>query len=108
MINGLENLENRDDAQHTRDLKQVLSGLCEAPVATTLDNSLQTNTHGETEEEIQQGLQTTKMCFTTDGYVDCLAELVALGHLDKVEFSEAAEGHFVDGESVGLMPYETD
>ena len=72
VISGIEVLEDRDDMQHTHDLFRVLDAL--------------TNIH-ERETAIAAGEDEnlspiTKLCFTTDGYMDALARLAEDDRVD--------------------------
>ena len=44
----------------------------------------------------------TKMCLTTDGYVDILAELVEIGRIEKVEYEYEAEEYYA-GEATDMV-----
>ncbi|KAL8717274.1 MAG: hypothetical protein Q9225_005461, partial [Loekoesia sp. 1 TL-2023] len=58
-------------------------------------------------EEVQQFPQTTKLCFTTDGYVDTLAQLVEQDRLAKVQYFDESSGP-VGEEGIRLIPEQSD
>ncbi|ETI28431.1 hypothetical protein G647_00880 [Cladophialophora carrionii CBS 160.54] len=75
IIDGLQVLEDRSDRAHTRHLQQVIYCLC------TFDG------------DHEGGKTMTKVCFTTDGYVDILGAAARADALDKVYYEiDAADG----------------
>ncbi|KAL8744862.1 MAG: hypothetical protein Q9190_002936 [Brigantiaea leucoxantha] len=104
IICGLQELEDRNDAQLSRDLLHVVTTL-----ATLHEDKAMSVSREESEtvlhdvEENRRVLQTTKLCFTSDGYVDALARLAERGHVDKIEYLDEAHELAVE-ESVRLMP----
>ncbi|KAI4145955.1 MAG: hypothetical protein LQ341_002229 [Variospora aurantia] len=107
VISGIEHLEDRGDEQHSRKLQRVLS-----TVIGGYQHSAGEDLHqhwdraNDQAEKVSESLQTTKTCFTTDGYADSLAHLVEQGCLMKVEYSDEAEQR--PEEEVGLMPWWSD
>ncbi|KAL9599906.1 MAG: hypothetical protein Q9219_003539 [cf. Caloplaca sp. 3 TL-2023] len=72
IIDGVQGLENREDIQVTRDLQNVLRRL--------------TSMHSSERARRLPGI--TKLCFTTDGHVDVLAQLGEQGLLEKIEYGD--------------------
>lgn len=106
IIDSAQILENREDKQHMKDLINTLSTLATMHrdnLKTIPSRNLET---AQSVNEEQCPLQITKLCFTTDGYVDALAQLVENDSLDKIEYSDEADAR-VEEESVGLMPHWT-
>lgn len=107
IISGIEHLEDRGDEQHSRKLLRVLS-----TVIGGYQHSARADLHqlwdraNDQAEKVSEPLQTTKTCFTTDGYADSLAHFVEKGCLTKVEYSDEAEQR--PEEEVGLMPRWSD
>ena len=97
ILDGVQILENRSEPQHTRDLLSLMHTLCtldekRAPLAandicesdslTTCDN---------------HNCNVIKVCFTTDGYMDGLAQVATLHLIKKVEYECEAYESFAEG-----------
>lgn len=83
VIDNLQALEDRSDKDYTTKLLRTVGTLC------TLDPEETKAGPGEPRAVSTE----TKICFTTDGYMDALAQAASLNLADKVEFSaEADEG----------------
>ncbi|KAL9011301.1 MAG: hypothetical protein Q9173_003845 [Seirophora scorigena] len=107
VINGVQHLDDRDDEQHSRSLQRVLSTLTsENKHIDKADSHKNQERAPDRAKEVPNSLQTTKTCFTTDGYVDALAQLVEQDCLRKFEFSDEAEQR--PEEDAGLMPRRSD
>ncbi|KAI1034255.1 hypothetical protein LB503_012553 [Fusarium chuoi] len=78
-IDNLQVLEDRSDQSYTRDFLSTLASLCRLSGGRQLSEIA---TAPDTSELVFR----TKICFTTEGYVDGLAQAVELQLLDKVEF----------------------
>ncbi|KAI1344528.1 hypothetical protein F5Y15DRAFT_424676 [Xylariaceae sp. FL0016] len=77
IIEGVQELENRDDRDHTRNLKRTLKELLREPkVPTTRDTS---STAAESQNANER--RVVKLFFTSSGFVDVLAGLASKGHL---------------------------
>lgn len=74
VVDGLQQLEERSDREHTAEFQQVLKVLCDKGA-----------------EE-----RTWKLCLTTDGYVDALALAVLDNLLDEINFEHEADDRFAD------------
>lgn len=103
IISGIEVLEDRDDIQHTQDLLRVLDAF------TTIHEEKTAIAPDEVSEigadKPRENLsQTTKLCFTTDGYMDALARLAGDDRVDKVEYSSEVDESFGE-ETSGVMPH---
>lgn len=83
VIDSLQILENRSDRAHTRLLQQVIYCLC------TFDSN---------HEEMKT---LTKVCFTTDGYVDILGAAARANALDKILYEY--DGGDRDADDAKLM-----
>ncbi|CAJ2509403.1 Uu.00g144290.m01.CDS01 [Anthostomella pinea] len=96
VIEAAQEVEDRSDSKHTRNLLRVLRELVESPRLG--------NVPGARDQGRQQAEKVIKVCLTTDGYVDALAELAQKGAVEKVQIHE--ETH-VDGTGDGssLMPH---
>ncbi|KAI4139375.1 MAG: hypothetical protein L6R39_006320 [Caloplaca ligustica] len=107
VVSGVQYLEDRDDKQHSRNLLRVLSTLT-GQHKQSAEAASHINRNGAPDQaEVSDSLQITKVCFTSDGYVDTLAQLVEQGCLSKVEYSDEA-GEQPGEEDVGLMPRWSD
>jgi hypothetical protein len=102
VISGIEVLEDRDDMQHTHDLFRVLDTL------TSIHERETAIAPGEASEMgADENLSPiTKLCFTTDGYMDALARLAGDDRVDKVEYSSEAGESF--DEETRVMPHWID
>ncbi|KAF5249411.1 hypothetical protein FANTH_5292 [Fusarium anthophilum] len=78
-IDNLQVLEDRSNQAYTRDFLSTLAALCRLKGGNRLPQSTAVPDTNESEFG-------TKICFTTGGYVDGLAQAVELQLLDKVEF----------------------
>jgi len=96
IIDSVQILENRNDPQYTQSFLRVLARLC-----TLDDEASQTNAL----EEVVISM-TTKICMTTDGYVDGLGQIAAADAIAKLEYSAEAEDPVVE-EAVGFTPHWT-
>lgn len=104
VVDGVQDLEDRDDLQQTRNFSYLLNTLVtmhENNAAATSGEDL--GKVSEQAEEVQPLSQTTTLCFTTDGFVDTLAQFVEQDRLDKVEYLGEA-GEPVGEEGIRLMP----
>ncbi|KAF5592797.1 hypothetical protein FPCIR_5480 [Fusarium pseudocircinatum] len=78
-IDNLQALEDRSNQAYTRDFLSTIAALCRLKSGNRLPESAAV----PDASEVEFG---TKICFTTEGYVDGLAQAVELQLLDKVEF----------------------
>ncbi|UPL02884.1 hypothetical protein LCI18_013818 [Fusarium solani-melongenae] len=78
-IDNLQVLEDRSDEAYTRDFLSAIATLCRLNRGRQLPGtSVAPDTDG--------AVLGTKICFTTEGYVDSLAQAVELQLVDRVEF----------------------
>lgn len=87
VIEGLQELEDRGDSQHTRNLENVVREI------SSLDLP-----RGTDQEVLEESSRTLKLMYLSDGYVDALAQAIADDQLEKVAYTAEAE-RFEDGES---------
>ncbi|KAJ4051261.1 hypothetical protein NW756_003589 [Fusarium oxysporum] len=78
-IDNLQVLEDRSNQAYTRDFLSVIAALCRLNGG----NRLPESAAAPDTSDLVFG---TKICFTTEGYVDGLAQAVELQLLDKVDF----------------------
>jgi hypothetical protein len=78
-IDNLQVLEDRSNQAYTKDFLSIIAALCRLNGGDRLPESAA----APDTSELVFG---TKICFTTEGYVDGLAQAVELQLLDKVEF----------------------
>lgn len=84
IIDGLQAVEDRSDQSHSHDLQEFLQSLC-------------------TKADGTEGLKVaSKVCVTTDGYVDAVARQVELSHIEKVTFDVECGELATEDESFGL------
>ncbi|KAL9045746.1 MAG: hypothetical protein Q9214_001262 [Letrouitia sp. 1 TL-2023] len=89
VISGLQDLEDRDDVKQTQNLSCVLTTLTRIRKIDATETSYEDlKLASDQVKEVKQLSRTTKLCFTTDGYVDALAKLVEQDCLDKVSYLE--------------------
>lgn len=126
-------LEDRRDSQHTRQLQRVFREIVRPPPAVPIRRSSRnsnlgdpdrdlgneevekkkTGLHlpkaqgtGELESESESGLEKImKVCFTSDGYMDALAELTRRNGVKKVEYVDEA-GQYGEEEGSRLLDNE--
>ena len=104
IISGVQHLEDRDDVEHTRDLLCVLDTLAsmqERNAMTALRR--RPEIADDVNEDPQQLSPVTKLCFTTDGYMDALAQFAEKDRVDRIEYTDEAHEPAV-GETIRLMP----
>ena len=109
VIEAVQELEDRGDAQHTRQLQRALREIVKPPALWSSRNSGDPGREVKEmdapepqrtrESELERAM---KVCFTSDGYVDALAELASRDEVEKVEYAEEA-GQFGAEESSDLM-----
>lgn len=87
VIEGFQELEDRGDPQHTRNLENVVHEISSLDIPRGTDQ--------EVPEELSR---TLKLMYLSDGYVDVLAQATADDQLEKVAYTAEAE-RFEDGES---------
>ncbi|KAF5262450.1 hypothetical protein FOXYS1_6819 [Fusarium oxysporum] len=78
-IDNLQVLEDRSNQAYTKDFLSIIAALCRLNGGDRLPESAAT-------PDTSELVFGTKICFTTEGYVDGLAQAVELQLLDKVEF----------------------
>ncbi|SCV47898.1 uncharacterized protein FFB14_10082 [Fusarium fujikuroi] len=78
-IDNLQVLEDRSDQAYTRDFLSTIASLCRLNGGSQLSEIA-------TAPDTSELMFRTKICFTTEGYVDGLAQAVELQLLNKVEF----------------------
>lgn len=78
-IDNLQVLEDRSDQAYNRDFLSTIASLCRLNGGSQLSEIA-------TAPDTSELMFRTKICFTTEGYVDGLAQAVELQLLDKVEF----------------------
>jgi hypothetical protein len=78
-IDNLQVLEDRSDEPYTRDFLRGIAALCRLDARSWLP---ETDVASNTRDRVLG----TKICFTTDGYVDGLAQAEGLQLLDRVKF----------------------
>lgn len=109
VIEAVQELEDRGDAQHTRQLQRALREIVKPPALWSSRNSgglgneateMGTPESQRTRESELERVM--KVCFTSDGYVDALAELASRDEVEKVEYAEEA-GQVGAEESSDLM-----
>lgn len=97
VIEAVQELEDRGDAQHTRQLQRALREIVKPPALWSSRNSgglgneateMGTPESQRTRESELERVM--KVCFTSDGYVDALAELASRDEVEKVEYAEEA------------------
>lgn len=109
VIEAVQELEDRGDAQHTRQLQRALREIVKPPALWSSRNSgdpgREVKEMDAPEPQRTRGSElerVMKVCFTSDGYVDALAELASRDEVEKVEYAEEA-GQFGAEESSDLM-----
>ncbi|RJE23955.1 hypothetical protein PHISCL_03714 [Aspergillus sclerotialis] len=95
VIDNFQLLEDRSDTAFTRDLLKTIGILCR------LDYGNQYEDNGEGREPATR----TRMCFTTDGYMDGLSQATALELITKVEYDLEANDT-VKGEIVEVVDWD--
>lgn len=80
-IDNLQALEDRSNKDYTRHFLRTISTLCGL-----------CRGNATTSEEVEPALG-TKICFTTDGYVDGLAQAAELKFVDRAEFELEVDNH---------------
>ncbi|KAI6789778.1 hypothetical protein KC361_g8324 [Hortaea werneckii] len=85
LIDGMQAVERRADAEHTQDLSRVVEYVC------------------GTDTEAGMTSPANKVCFTSDGFVDALALQVQRGQLEKVSFELESDDVQAD-DVAGLRP----
>ncbi|KAJ5744744.1 hypothetical protein N7533_009614 [Penicillium manginii] len=78
-LDNVHVLEDRSDEAYTRDFLKTIATLCK------LDRGSQLPEHAVTTND-NEAVPGTKICFTTEGYVDSLAQAEELQLVDRVEF----------------------
>lgn len=109
VIEAVQELEDRGDAQHTRQLQRALREIVKPPALWSSRNSgdpgREVKEMDAPEPQRTRGSElerVMKVCFTSDGYVDALAELASRDEVEKVEYAEEA-GQVGAEESSDLM-----
>lgn len=109
VIEAVQELEDRGDAQHTRQLQRALREIVKPPALWSSRNSgdpgreVKEMDAPEPQRTRESELERVmKVCFTSDGYVDALAELASRDKVEKVEYAEEA-GQVGAEESSDLM-----
>ena len=109
VIEAVQELEDRGDAQHTRQLQRALREIVKPPALWSSRNSgdpgPEVKEMDAPEPQRTRGSElerVMKVCFTSDGYVDALAELASRDEVEKVEYAEEA-GQVGAEESSDLM-----
>ena len=107
IIDGIQNIEDRDDFKHTQNLFNVLDTLAKMHQ----DGATASGNGPEATSDDTRGLQSSspirKLCFTTDGYVDALARLLEQDSLNMIEYLHE-DGQLVGEETINLMPWQGD
>ncbi|KKK16406.1 hypothetical protein ARAM_004744 [Aspergillus rambellii] len=103
VISGIEALEDRGNREYTKTLLRMLHGI------TNMHSSVVPSKSDRGFELLAKDTEhprprTTKICLTTNGYVDTLAQLVGDDQLRKIEYSQEA-GESLDDESDSVMRY---
>lgn len=109
VIEAVQELEDGGDAQHTRQLQRALREIVKPPALWSSRNSgdpgREVKEMDAPEPQRTRGSElerVMKVCFTSDGYVDALAELASRDEVEKVEYAEEA-GQVGAEESSDLM-----
>ena len=111
IVDGIQVLENRSDFQHTQNLSNLILKLCtlddeKAPVAAeriTQPGVLSAIDNSNADKEEGLTAQVTKICFTTDGYSDAMAQIAALNLVEKVEYGSEADEPFAEDSTQFLV-----
>ncbi|KAL6912572.1 hypothetical protein FSST1_010332 [Fusarium sambucinum] len=97
-IDNLQVLEDRSDEDYTRDFLNIIATLCRLSHGS---HNLGIDASLDTDEEALG----TKICFTTEGYVDGLAQAVDLQLVDRVEF-DLETSDPISGETSGGIEWD--
>ncbi|KAI5927727.1 hypothetical protein F4810DRAFT_706471 [Camillea tinctor] len=107
IIEGAQGLEDRSDNIHMRNLLLFSQEIMQVPRTPSPDDSMSASSGRNNQPSKEKPEIITKVCVTTDGYVDILAELVEIGRIEKVEYEDEAEEYHA-GEATDMMPMGED
>ncbi|OTB00433.1 hypothetical protein M426DRAFT_26575 [Hypoxylon sp. CI-4A] len=98
LANETQELEDRGDVRHTRNLLRTLRAIAQPSVSSEAGSSVIPGPSRRGAEatdvpvpEEEQTARVTKVCLTSDGNVDVLARLVEYAYLSKVEYADEAD-----------------
>lgn len=103
-VDNIQVLEDRADGTYNRDFLRVIASLCRLGGRSQLSETPVTPNEEEDEESVFSG---TRICFTTDGYVDGLAQAAELQLVDRVEF-DLETNERLGEEAGGILGWDTE
>lgn len=103
-VGNIQVLEVRADDAYNRAFLRVIASLCKLGGRSQLSGSAGTPNEDEHKGSALSG---TRICFTTDGYVDGLAQAAELQLVDKVEFDLEANERLGE-EAGGTLVWDTE
>lgn len=101
-IDNIQVLEDRSDEAYNRDFLRVIATICRLGSRSQLSES--DGTPNEDEVSVVPG---TRICFTTEGYVDGLAQATELQLVDRVEF-DLETNDPLGGEAGGRLVWDAE